>query len=201
MAESLAKSTDVFFHVTISGHKYITKPEGMLMLFEPGGGAQGLLIAAAREVAMAFGVELLDVEQYKVNLVHKLLDVLVPYAAIGVNASVYAVALEVAHKRYQSFGLYGGLATREGDTATLAEEGYLAHGHIDNLFRTCSLAAIEVDGVRVGTVEATEGTALKENDEPETRPVECPHTFVGVYVYHLYIEKLRIKREELECEK
>jgi hypothetical protein len=57
-----------------------------------------------------------------------------------------------------------------------------------DVFGTCGFTALKFDGVGVCTIEATEGTALKENDEPETRPVECPHTFVGVYVYHIDIE-------------
>ena len=97
VTEGFAEGTYVLFHVAISGHEHITDPEGVVVLFEPGGGAQGLLIASSREVAMALGVELLDVEQHEVDLTHKLLDVLVPYAAIGVDAGVYAVALEVAH--------------------------------------------------------------------------------------------------------
>ena len=95
------------------------------------------------------------------------------------------MALEVLYYRYESLGLYGGLATRESHTATLAEEWLLVYRHVDDVFGTGSLAAIEVDGVGVSAIEATEGTALQENDEPETRPVECPHTFVGVYVYHI----------------
>ena len=72
----------------------------MVVLFEPGGGAQGLLIAAAREVAMTLGVELLDVEQHKVYLAHEFLDVFVPHATIGIYTSMYAVALEVTYEGY-----------------------------------------------------------------------------------------------------
>ena len=97
---------------------------------------------------------------------------------------MYAMALEIFYYRYKGLGLHGGLATREGDTASLAEEGLLVYSHVDDVFGTCRFTALKLDGVGVCTIEATEGTALKENDEPETRPVECPHTFVGVYVYH-----------------
>ena len=64
----------------------------------------------------------------------------------------------------------------------------MVYCHVYDVFGTCGFTALKFDGVGVCTIEATEGTALKENDEPETRPVECPHTFVGVYVYHIDIE-------------
>lgn len=122
------------------------------MLFEPGCGAQGLLIAAAGELAMALGVELLDVEQNEVDFGEELFDVLVPHTAVRVDAGVYAVALEVLYYRDEGLGLHGGLATREGDAAPLAEEGLLVYRHVDDVLGTCSLTAIEVDGVGVGAI-------------------------------------------------
>ena len=184
LPEGFAQGADILLHVAVAGHEDVAQPEGVVVLFEPGGSAQGLLVAAASELAMALGVELLDVEQHEVNLGEELLDVLVPHTAIGVDAGVDAVALEVLYYRDEVLGLHGRFTTREGHTATLAKEGFLVYRHVDDVFGACSLTAIKVDGVRVGAVEATEGAALQENDEPETRPVECPHTFVGVYVYH-----------------
>ena len=184
LAEGFSQGANVLLHVAVAGYEHVAEPEGVVVLFEPGCGAQGLLIAAAGELAMAFGVELLDVEQYEVNLCEEFLYVLVPHATIGVDTGVYTVTLEVAHDRDEGLGLYRRFATREGDATTLAEEGFLVYRHVDNVLGACSLTALKVDGIGVGTIEATEGTALQENDEPETRPVECPHTFVGVYVYH-----------------
>ena len=60
---------------------------------------------------MALGIELLDVEQHEVDLLQEFFNVLGPHTTIGVDASVYAVALEVAHDGHEGFGLYGGLAT------------------------------------------------------------------------------------------
>ena len=160
LAEGFAQGADILLHVAVAGHEHVAQPEGVVVLFEPGCSAQGLLVAAARELAMALGVELLDIEQHEVDLGEEFLDVLVPHTAIGVDAGVYAVALEILYYRYEGLGLYGGLATREGDTATLAEEGLLVDRHVDDVLGTGSLAAIEVDGVWVCTIEATEGTAL-----------------------------------------
>ena len=160
LAEGFAQGADVFLHVAIAWNKHVAQPEGVVVLFEPGGGAQGLLIATARALAMTLGVKLLDVEQNEVDLGEELFDVLVPHTAVRVYAGVYAVALEVAHDGYEGLGLYGGLATREGHAATLAEEWLLVNRHVDDVFGACSLAAIEVDGVWVCTIEAAEGTAL-----------------------------------------
>ena len=160
LAEGFAKGADILFHVAIAGHEHVAQPEGVVVLFEPCCSAQGLLVAAAGELAMALGVELLDVEQHEVNLFEEFLYVLVPHATVGVDAGVYAVALEVAHEGHEGFGLHGRFATREGDTATLAKEGLLVYRHVDDILGTCGLTALKVDGVGVGTIEATEGTAL-----------------------------------------
>lgn len=160
LAEGFTEGADILLHVAVAGHEHVAQPEGVVVLFEPGCGAQGLLVAATGELAMALGVELLDVEQHEVDLGEELLDMLVPHSAIGVDAGVDAMALEVLYYRDEGLGLYGRFATREGDATTLAEEGLLVNRHVDDVFGACSLAAIEVDGVGVGTVEAAEGTAL-----------------------------------------
>lgn len=160
LAKGFAQSADILFHIAIARHEYIAEPEGMVVLFEPCGGAQGLLVATAGELAMALGVELLDVEQYEVYLGEEFLYMLVPHTAVRVDAGMYAVALEVLYYRNEGLGLYGGLATREGDTATLAEEGLLVYCHVHDVFGACSFTALKFDGVGVCTIEATEGTAL-----------------------------------------
>ena len=71
---------------------------------------KGLLVAAASKVTMALGVELLDVEQHEIDLVHQLLHMLVPYTTIGVNTGVYAMTFQVLHKGNKCFGLYGRFA-------------------------------------------------------------------------------------------
>ena len=160
LAKGFAQSADILFHIAIARHEDIAQPEGVVVLFEPCCGTQGLLVATAGELAMALGVELLDVEQYEVYLGEELLYMLVPHTAVRVDAGVYAVALEVLYYRYEGLGLYGGLATREGDAATLAEEGLLVYCHVDDVLGACSLTTLKVDSVGVGTIEATEGTAL-----------------------------------------
>ena len=152
LTEGFAQGADILLHVAIAGHEHVAQPEGVVVLFEPGCGAQGLLVAAARELAMALGVELLDVEQHEVDLGEEFLHVLVPHTAIGVDAGVDAVALEVLYYRDEGLGLHGRFATREGDAATLAEEGLLVYRHVDDVLGACSLTAIEVDGVGVGAI-------------------------------------------------
>lgn len=160
LTEGFAEGADIFFHIAIAGHEDVAKPEGVIVLFEPSCGAQGLLVAAAGKVTMALGIELLDIEQHEVDLVHQLLHMLVPYTTIGVDTGVYAMTFQILHKGNKCFGLYGRLTSREGDTTTLAKEGYLADGHVYDLFGTCGFATIKVYGVGVCTIKATEGTAL-----------------------------------------
>ena len=130
------------FHIAIAGYEDITKPERVVVFFEPCCGAQGLLVATAGELAMALGVELLDVEQYEVDLAEELLYMLIPHATVRVDAGVYAMTLEVAHEGHEGFSLYGGLTAREGYTATLAEEGLLVYRHMNDIFGTGGLTAL-----------------------------------------------------------
>ena len=160
LAKGFAKSTDILFHIAIIRYEDITKPEGVVVLFEPSSSAKGLLVAAACELAMTLGVELLDIEQHEVYLAEEFLDMLVPYTTISVDAGVYTMTLEVAYKGHKGFGLYRRFATREGDTTTLAIEGLLANSHVYNIFGTSSFATLERNRVGVGTIKATEGTTL-----------------------------------------
>ena len=111
LAKGFTQSSDILFHITISRYEYVAEPEGMVVLFEPCGGTQGLLVATAGELAMALGVELLDVEQYEVYFVEEFFYMLVPHTTVRVNAGVYAMALEIFYYRYKGLGLYGRFAT------------------------------------------------------------------------------------------
>ena len=82
LTEGFSKGADILFHITISRYEYVAEPEGMVVLFEPCGGTQGLLVATAGELAMALGVELLDVEQYEVYFAEEFLYMLVPHTTV-----------------------------------------------------------------------------------------------------------------------
>ena len=111
LAKGFTQSSDILFHITISRYEYVAEPEGMVVLFEPCGGTQGLLVASTGELAMALRVELLDVEQYEVYFVEEFFYMLVPHTTVRVYAGVYAMALEIFYYRYKGLGLYGRFAT------------------------------------------------------------------------------------------
>lgn len=46
------------------------------------------------------------------------------------------------------------------------------------------LSPLHINRIRVCAIQAPKGTALQKYDEPEPRPVEGTHTFVGMYSYH-----------------
>ena len=81
-------------------------------------------------------------------------------------------------------GLEGGFPAREGHAAAPPEEGLLVDGHAQDLRRVGQCARSGLDRVGVGAVETAEIAALEENDEPESRPVECSHGFVRMYTKH-----------------
>ena len=86
---------------------------------------------------------------------------------------------------YQCFSLYGRFSTTEGNSSFFPVKRLLADGHLQYFLGTCFFAfPLRVDGVGVGTVEATERAALQKDDETESRPVECSHTFVRMNSNH-----------------
>ena len=75
-----------------------------------------------------------------------------------------------------------GLATREGDAATLAEEGFHADGLFKDIVGVGQFAiADSVNRIGVGTIQTAEGAALREDHVAQSRAVEGAHRFVGVY--------------------
>ena len=82
LAKGFTQSSDILFHITISRYEYIAEPEGVVVLFEPCSGTQGLLVATAGKLAMALGVELLDVEQYEVYFAEEFFYMLVPHTTV-----------------------------------------------------------------------------------------------------------------------
>ena len=163
------------------------------MLLQPGRRAQRLRILAARKLPVALRRDLLDVEQHQIDLPEQLLDNRIPHPAVRVEADVNPRLLEHPHQRQQLRCLEGRLAAREGYTAAPPEEGFLVHGHTEDLRRFGRLAAVRLDRVGVGAVEAAEVAALQEDDEPESRPVECSHRFVGVYAQHAYMRSWKLR--------
>ena len=135
-------------------------------------------------VTVAFGIGLLHVQQHQIDQPQQLLDGRVPHPAVRVEADMDAGLLERADQRDESCGLEGRFATREGDASAAPEEGFLIDGHAENLRGLGRLAAAGLDRIGVGAVETAEVAALQENDEPESRPVESSHGFVGVYANH-----------------
>ena len=129
----------------------------------------------------------LDVPFSNMNITQKTIvfHLFIPDASVTVQTDMDAVRLQLLEKRNQRFCLQGRLTAGESNTSFLPEECLLADSHLQNLFRSGGSASFYINRIRIGTIQTTERTSLQENDEPETRPVECSHTFVGVYIYHI----------------
>ena len=135
---------------------------------------------------MPLRIGLLHVEQHQIDQPQQLLDRRIPHSAVRVYADVDAGFLQRPDQRNEFRGLERGLAAREGHAAAPSEERFLVDGHAQYLRGVGRCALPGLDGVGVGAVEAAEIAALQENDEPESRPVECSHGFVGMYTKHDY---------------
>ena len=178
----LAQCAHICLIVAQAGHQHVAQPKGVVVRFEPGGRAKGLLVRAARDVAVALVVELLHIKEHEVAEAEQFLHVLVPHRPVAVEARVDARFLQPSEEGDERFGLHGGLATREGDAATLAEEGFHADGLFKDIVGVGQFAiADSVNRIWVGTIQTAEGAALREDHVAQSRAVEGAHRFVGVY--------------------
>ena len=106
-------------------------------------------------------------------------------APLRVQADMYPLLLECTAEGDKSLGLYRGLATAEGNPTSLTEEGTFADGSAEYLTLLNELPSLPYgDGVGVGTVEALEVAALKEDHEAKTRTVEGTHGLKGMNTKH-----------------
>ena len=109
----------------------------------------------------------------------------IPDAPLRVQADVYALLLERTAEGDKSLRLYGGLSATEGNPTSLTEEGTFADGSAEYLTLLDELPSLPYgDGVGVGTVEALEVAALKEDHETKARTVEGTHGLKGMNTKH-----------------
>ena len=112
----------------------------------------------------------------------------IPDAPLRVQADMYALLLERMTEGNKSLSLYRGLATAEGNPTSLAEEGTFADGSAEYLTLFDELPSLPYgDGVGVGTVEALEVAALKEDHETKAWAVEGTHGLKGMNTKHSWV--------------
>jgi hypothetical protein len=84
--------------------------------------------------------------------------------------------LQTLYHWHQFLGLEGRFASAKGYATLLAEERALTHGHACNLVYRGFLAfSLGVDGIGIGTIEASEVASLQEDYKAKTGPVESAH--------------------------
>ena len=96
-----------------------------------------------------------------------------------------------------------GMSSAAWNVGSPPEEGLLVDGHAEDLRGVGQLALPGFDRVGIGAVETAEITALQENDEPESRPVESSHRFVRMYTKHncsLFLNKGFGRKQGPVCE-
>lgn len=109
----------------------------------------------------------------------------IPDASLRVQADMYPLLLECTTEGDKSLCLYRGLATAEGNPTSLAEEGTFADGSAEYLTLLDELPSLPYgDGVGVGTVEALEVAALKEDHETKAWTVKGTHGLKGMNTKH-----------------
>lgn len=116
-SEYFAQVADIFFHIAIAGNENVAQPERTVVFFQPGGCTQCLFVASSCEQSVAFGVDLLDIEQYEVGQSEQRLHMLVPDTSVAVQADVDVLCLQRLEQWYQCFSLYGRFSTTEGNSS------------------------------------------------------------------------------------
>ena len=139
-------------------------------------GFQSLRIASFGKYLMTFRIELLYIEQNQIHQAEKLFYMLVPYASVAIQAYMNAQFLQTLYNRNQFLGLESRFASAKGYTTLLSEERTLTHGHTGNVvYRSFLAFALGVDGIGIGTIEASEVTSLQENYKAKPRAIEGAH--------------------------
>lgn len=97
-AKTFTQQAGVFFRIAVTGDQYIAQPEGVFMFFEPGSGAECLFVASSRQRTVAFGIELLDVQQHEVSQAKELFHLFIPDASVTVQTDMDAVRLQLLER-------------------------------------------------------------------------------------------------------
>ena len=122
---------------------------------------------------------LLHTEQYQIYQREQLLDILVPNRSVGVDADVDALLLQSLDEWYQRLRLNGWLATAEGYTTALAEEGLLADSLFDDMLQVGLFClATKVYSVGVSAIQAAEIAPLQEYHQSQAWTIECSERLV-----------------------
>lgn len=124
---------------------------------------------------MPLRIELLDIQENQVHKPEQFLDIRIPHAAVGIQTDMYSIILQHFDKRYQCFRLRRRFSAGKRHPASFAEKRLLVQRHAQDFLRSGRCSSFKCYRIGIRTIQTTEGAALKENDEPETRPVVSPH--------------------------
>ena len=172
-AQEVAKLREVIVVVGNTRHKDMTHPDGFSNLGEIARTIQDVLIGMVREFLMLQRIDMLDVEQEQVRVVHQLLEFAEKRLAsgerlsAGVDTGVYAALLRLLEKLRQEVDLEQRFSTAHGDAAIFSPIGAIAFGFGEELFGRHLLPLPSFPRVGILTIAAAHATTLKENDETD----------------------------------
>ena len=95
----------ILFGIGVAGHQHVTYPGRLAPLRQVIGKGQGACIGASGQLAVAFFLRLLNVEQNQIGVVQQFLNVVVEQTSVGIDAGMKAGLLEGFEKLNQAFGL------------------------------------------------------------------------------------------------
>ena len=161
----------------------MTHPDGFRNIGEIARTIQDVLIGMVREFLMLQRIDMLDVEQEQVRVVHQLLEFaeerLSPSERLsaGVDTGVYAALLRLLEKLRQEVDLEQRFSTAHGDATIFSPIGAIAFGFGEELFGRHLLPLSNFPRVGILTIAAAHAATLKENDETDAWSVNRTERF------------------------
>ena len=182
-AQEMAKLREVVVVVGNTRHKDMTHPDGFRNIGEIARTIQDVLIGMVREFLMLQRIDMFDVEQEQVRVVHQLLEFAKKRLAsgerlsAGVDTGVYAALLGLLEKLRQEVDLEQRFSTAHGDAALFSPIGAIAFGFGEEIFGGHLLPLSYFPSVGILTIAAAHTATLEENDEADTWPVNRTEGF------------------------
>src|SRR5690554_43938 len=150
---ALPQGMQILFGIGVTGYQHVTNPGRFAPLRQVIGKGQGACIGASGQLAVAFFMGLLNVEQNQIGVVQQFLNVVVKQTSVGIDAGMKAGILEGFEKFDKAFGLNQRLSAGNGNSALLAKKGLLTTGHGHQVLGGIGIPALKGDGVGIGAVE------------------------------------------------
>ena len=175
--DEVPEAGELFRVISETGDENAAYPHGDSVVGEPAGHGQNAVVRLPGEGVVSGGVELLEVEQDEVRVLHEAAEVgikgllLGEGTAGGVERGVYPLLFGQAEELRHEFHLQQRLAPADGDTAVILPIVAIAQGTLQQGGRLPLRASLQGPGLRVVAIAAAHHAALHKDHEAHPRAI------------------------------